>query len=81
VFPGAEDARPGRTGTSCLYTISERTGRYLERQGLLVRDLDNSYLALEPADETGLAEVLCSSRVDSHGIRGLCFLYAQKHLW
>jgi hypothetical protein len=37
-----------------VYTISERTRRYLERQGLLVRDLDNSYLALEP-DETGLA--------------------------
>lgn len=31
----------------------ERTGRYLERQGLLVRDLGNSYLALEP-DETRL---------------------------
>ena len=44
-----------------VYTISERTGRYLERQGLLVRDLDNSYLALEPADETGLEGVLGSS--------------------
>jgi hypothetical protein len=31
------------------------------RQGLLVRDLDNSYLALEPADETGLEGVLGSS--------------------
>ena len=41
--------------------MSERTGRYLERQGLLVRDLDNSYLALEPADETGLEGVLGSS--------------------
>jgi ribosomal protein S27E len=44
-----------------VYAISERTGRYLERQGLLVRDLDNSYLALEPADETGLEGVLGSS--------------------
>jgi hypothetical protein len=44
-----------------VYTISERTGRYLERQGLLVRDLDNSYLALEPAGETGLEGVLGSS--------------------
>ena len=43
-----------------VYTISERTGRYLERLGLLVRDLDNSYLALEP-DETGLEGVLGSS--------------------
>lgn len=39
-----------------VYAISERTGRCLERQGLLVRDLDNSYLALEP-DETGLEGV------------------------
>jgi hypothetical protein len=38
---------PERTELEQLvYTISERTGRYLERQGLLVRDLDNSYLAL-----------------------------------
>jgi ribosomal protein S27E len=44
-----------------VYTISERTGRYLERQGLLERDLDNSYLALEPAGETGLEGVLGSS--------------------
>jgi hypothetical protein len=43
-----------------VYTISERTGRYLERLGLLVRDLDNSYLALEP-DEIGLEGVLGSS--------------------
>jgi hypothetical protein len=44
-----------------VYAISERTGRYLERQGLLVRDLDNSYLALGPADDTGLEGVLGSS--------------------
>jgi len=44
-----------------VYTISERTGRYLERQGLLVCDMDNSYLALEPAEETGLEGVLGSS--------------------
>ncbi len=44
-----------------VYTISERTGRYLERLGLLVRDLDNSYLALEPGDEAGLEGVLGSS--------------------
>ena len=44
-----------------VYAISERTGRYLERKGLLVRDMDNSYLALEPAGETGLEGVLGSS--------------------
>jgi hypothetical protein len=43
-----------------VYAISERTGRYLERQGLLVRDQDNSYLALE-LDDTGLEGVLGSS--------------------
>jgi len=37
-----------------VYTISERTGRYLERQGLLVCDLDNSYFALEPQGDTGM---------------------------
>ena len=30
--------------------ISERVGRVLERQGLLVRDLENSFLMLESAD-------------------------------
>ena len=53
---------PDRTELEQLfYAISERTGRYLERQGLLVRDQDNSYLALEPAGETGLEGVLGSS--------------------
>jgi hypothetical protein len=41
--------------------LSERVGRYLECQGLLVRDMDNSYLALEPRDECGLEQVLDSS--------------------
>lgn len=30
-----------------LYKISERTGRYLERAGLLARDMDQSYLTLD----------------------------------
>jgi hypothetical protein len=33
----------------------------VERQGLLVRDMDSSYLALEPGDKTGLEQVLGSS--------------------
>ena len=72
VYSGGHDARdkprfqrvkaPDRAELEQLvYTISERTGRYLERQGLLVRDLDNSYLALEPQDDTGLEGVLGSS--------------------
>ena len=36
-------------------------GSYLEREGLLVRDMDNSYLALESEDESGLEQVLGSS--------------------
>ena len=31
---------------SLVHTVSERVVHYLERQGLLVRDMDNSYLAL-----------------------------------
>jgi len=69
VYTGGHDARdklrfqrvkaPDRAELEQLvYTISERTGRYLERLGLLVRDMDNSYLALEPAEETGLVEAL-----------------------
>ena len=72
VYTSGHDARdkprfqrvkaPERTELEQLvHTISERTGRYLERQGLLVRDLGNSHLALEPQDDTGLEGVLGSS--------------------
>ena len=33
------------------HTIAHRLARYLERQGLLVRDAEHSYLTLENADE------------------------------
>jgi len=33
------------------HTIAHRLARYLERQGLLVRDAENSYLALEGSDD------------------------------
>jgi hypothetical protein len=57
VYTGGHDAQakprfqrvktPNRAELEPLvYTIRERTGRYLERQGLLVRDQDNRYLAL-----------------------------------
>ncbi len=36
-------------------------GRCLEREGLLERDLENTYLALDARDEDGLADVLGSS--------------------
>lgn len=44
-----------------VHVISERSGRYLESQGLLVRDMDNSDRALESVGETGLEGVPGSS--------------------
>ena len=41
-----------------VQTLSERVGPHLERQGLLVRDAENGYLALEPEGEDALAPVL-----------------------
>jgi ribosomal protein S27E len=38
--------------------ISQRVGRYLERQGLLVRDIENSYLALESTDASTMDDLL-----------------------
>ncbi len=37
--------------TRTIGTIAHRIGRYLKRQGLLVRDTEQSYLALGPSDE------------------------------
>ena len=44
----------GREMTQLAYTIADRIGRYLERQGLLERDAENRYLVLETADEKPL---------------------------
>ena len=44
-----------------VQSLSERVGRHLERQGLLERDAENGYLALEPQGEDALAPVLGSS--------------------
>ena len=38
-------------------TIARRVGRYLERQGLLERDAENSYLALEPDDDDAMVQL------------------------
>jgi hypothetical protein len=37
--------------TTLLHTMSQRLARYLERRGLLTRDAENSYLALEEEGE------------------------------
>jgi len=36
--------------TQLTHTIAQRVARYLERQGLLVRDAENSYLTTEGVD-------------------------------
>lgn len=43
-----------------VHRLSERIGRHLERPGLLVRDLENAYLALEPQDDDGFDQILGS---------------------
>ncbi len=37
-----------------IHRISHRIGRYLERAGLLVRDMENSYLTLEARDGSAM---------------------------
>jgi hypothetical protein len=41
-----------------IQTISHRIGRYLERAGLLVRDVENSYLQLDAVDESAMDDLL-----------------------
>ena len=48
--------------TQLTHTIAHRVGRYLERQGLLERDVENSYLASDAVDDdpmTPLLGVVC----------------------
>ena len=40
------------------HTIARRVGRYLERQGLLVRDAENSYLTSDAVDEDPMSQLL-----------------------
>ena len=40
-----------------LHTIRERIARHLERRGLLVRDLEGGYLALDSGDDSTLDEL------------------------
>ncbi len=41
-----------------LYTIAHRVSRFLERQGLLERDAENSYLASDAVDEDSMTPLL-----------------------
>ena len=40
------------------HTIAQRIGRFLERQGLLERDVENSYLASDAVDEDPMTQLL-----------------------
>jgi len=56
---------------SLIYAMSERTGRYLECQGLSVRDLDNTCISRETQDEPGLehvpgSSITCCIAIDPH---------------
>jgi len=44
--------------THLAHTIAQRVGRFLERQGLLERDAENSYLAGDAVDEDPMAQLL-----------------------
>lgn len=44
--------------TQLAHTIAQRVGRFLERQGLLERDAENSYLAGNAVDEDPMAQLL-----------------------
>jgi hypothetical protein len=41
-----------------VQTIGQRVGAYLERRGLLVRDIENTYLALESTDASTMDDLL-----------------------
>jgi len=41
-----------------IQSISQRVGAYLERKGLLVRDIEKTYLQLESSDESALNDLL-----------------------
>ncbi|HDO33694.1 MAG TPA: hypothetical protein ENH08_01070 [Chromatiales bacterium] len=44
--------------TQLAHTIAQRIGRFLERQGLLERDAENSYLASDAVDEDSMTQLL-----------------------
>ena len=41
-----------------MHVISERVGRALERQGLVVRDLEDSFLSVDSVEGSGVDELL-----------------------
>jgi len=49
-------APTSRELTQLAHTIAHRVGRYLERQGLLERDAENSYLAGDAVDDDPMSQ-------------------------
>lgn len=54
-------APTGQELTQLAHTIAHRVGRFLERQSLLERDVENSYLAGDTADDDPMNPLLGSS--------------------
>ena len=50
--------RRARNSPNWPHTIAERIGRFLERQGLLERDAENSYLTSDVVDEDPMTPLL-----------------------
>jgi hypothetical protein len=46
------------TSAELTHTIAHRVGRYLERQGLLQRDAENSYLSTDAVPEDPMNQLL-----------------------
>ena len=69
------NAPPGEAELQALVEcLAERIGRALERQGVLVRDAESSFLELEPAADGPMADLLGHSityRVAMAGAAGL----------
>jgi len=57
VFRRTKAPAPGAL-EQLIQTISHRIGRYLERAGLLVRDVEHSYLQLDAVDESAMDDLL-----------------------
>ncbi len=50
--------RPDAENPPLTHTIAQRIGHFLERQGLLERDAENSYLASDAVDEDPMTQLL-----------------------